>query len=166
MINSLYSYLQWKLESSHESIVILKMKPIESKGSLIAEQCCRGVIYEVPAWKLKGKKRKIIRRTLEIKSLPSDASFGHCSSCNYTVLWITSLSGILPQLPGTWIMEVLKETQLSSYLWGKLMIHILISPVVKRLLEISDRYCVLLAISYFHPFSCSNSALSQSGFRK
>lgn len=31
------------------------------------------------------------------------------------------------------------------------MIHILISLVLKRLLEISDRYCFILVISYYRP---------------
>lgn len=43
------------------------------------------------------------------------------------------------------------------------MIHILISLVLKRLLEISDRYCVILVISYYRPFSCSSLALKPSG---
>lgn len=43
------------------------------------------------------------------------------------------------------------------------MIHILISSALKRLLEISDRYCVILVISYHRPFSCSSLALKPPG---
>ena len=43
------------------------------------------------------------------------------------------------------------------------MIHILISPVLKRLMEISDRYCVILVKSYYCPFGGHGSALRPSG---
>lgn len=44
------------------------------------------------------------------------------------------------------------------------MIHILISSVLRRIWEISDKYCVILVIRYYRPLDCSSSALKPSGF--